>query len=239
MFNFLKKGILNSSLLNGATDVHSHLLSGVDDGFPDYESSQEALTYLEKVGVKRIILTPHIMEDLTQNRADYLEKRYEEFVSTIHTSIQFHLAAEYMMDASFEKRLNEKVLGLDNEHILVETSYISGPPNLYDILYQISVKGYIPVIAHAERYIYMRDEEINHLRDLGCELQMNLMSLAGIYGKGVSKRALNFLHDGWYTYIGSDIHRLPPFKEALEHILLSKKEQNAIQKLIENNQQIF
>ena len=183
MFDFLKKNIQNTSLLQGATDVHSHLLPGVDDGFPDNESSQEAISFLEEVGIKRIIFTPHIMEDLTQNRASFLKERFQQFTSTTQTSIQFHLAAEYMLDAAFEERLNEEILGLDEKHILVETSYFSGPPNLYDLLYQITLKGYVPVIAHAERYLYMKDEEINHLRDLGCELQMNLMSLAGIYGK--------------------------------------------------------
>lgn len=239
MFDFLKKNIQNTSLLQGATDVHSHLLPGVDDGFPDNESSQEAISFLEEVGIKRIIFTPHIMEDLTQNRASFLKERFQQFTSTTQTSIQFHLAAEYMLDASFEERLNEEILGLDEKHILVETSYFSGPPNLYDLLYQITLKGYVPVIAHAERYLYMKDEEINHLRGLGCELQMNLMSLAGIYGKGIGKRALNFLHDGWYTYIGSDIHRLSPFQHALKQIKLNSKERAAMQQLFENNHRLF
>ncbi|UKI47162.1 MAG: hypothetical protein L6V92_07090 [Phocaeicola vulgatus] len=95
------------------------------------------------------------------------------------------------------------------------------------------------MIAHAERYLYMKDEEINHLRDLGCELQMNLMSLAGIYGKGIGKRALNFLHDDWYTYIGSDIHRLSPFQHALKQIKLNSKERAAMQQLFENNHRLF
>lgn len=240
MFKFLRKNIDDTSLLQGATDVHSHLLSGVDDGFPDYESSQEAVDHLEGLGIKHIVLTPHVMEDLTLNRADYLKGRFQEFESKIHTSIQFHLAAEYMMDAAFEDRLNEDILGLDNEHILVETSYLSAPPNLYDLLYQITLKGYVPVIAHPERYVYMSDEEINHLRkDLGCELQMNMMSLAGIYGRGASKRSLNFLRDGWYTYIGSDIHQLSPFIHALKQIKLGSKERKAIRQLFENNQQLF
>ena len=143
-----------------------------------------------------------------------------------------------MLDASFSQHLNENVLLLGSERLLVETSYLSGPPNLKDILYDLSLKGYVPVIAHPERYLYLPKKAIEELASLGYELQLNLPSLAGIYGKEVKKRAESFLSKELYTYLGSDFHRLSLYKHCIEKIELNGKQIKQLKKLLTNNEKI-
>ena len=84
------------------TDVHTHLLPGVDDGFSSEKDSLAMLAFLEGQGVERIFLTPHIMADLAKNRKDYLRDRFEKFrEDCAHIHIDLHLAAEYMLDECF------------------------------------------------------------------------------------------------------------------------------------------
>ena len=156
----LKKRLSKTELLMGMTDVHAHLLPGVDDGVKNLEEAQVVIKFLEQIGVRKIILTPHVMEDYPENNASYLKQRFAEFTGNIGSEIHFSLAAEYMLDASFSQHLNENVLLLGSDRLLVETSYLSGPPNLKDILYDLSLKGYVPVIAHPERYLYLPKEAI-------------------------------------------------------------------------------
>lgn len=239
MFWFQKTNLIRSGLLAGMTDVHSHLLPGVDDGIQTFEEAEEAVRFLEQLGVRRMLLTPHVMEDYASNTADTLTERFAEFQRRVASSIHFTLAAEYMLDAAFQKHRSEELLLLGNRRILVETSYMAGPPDLLDILYDLSVSGYAPVIAHPERYLYLKDSEIEGLMAQGYELQLNLMSLAGVYGHGIRRRAESFLEKGWYTYVGSDLHRLSVYRHALQKIELSRKQLRQLERLLVNNEQLY
>ena len=105
----------------GMTDVHSHLLPGVDDGFSSLEDSREMLAFLQELGVKRMFLTPHIMADLAKNRAVTLKEHFGTFRESCEgISVDMHLAAEYMLDECFYERMEEGLLSYDGEHVLVE-----------------------------------------------------------------------------------------------------------------------
>ena len=240
MFYFsLKKRLSKTGLLMGMTDVHAHLLPGVDDGIRTFEEAEDAVRYLEQLGVRRMVLTPHVMEDYPENCAERLKQRFSEFAENIGSDIVFSLAAEYMLDASSSQHLEGDVLLLGGDRLLVETSYLSGPPDLKDILYGLSLKGYVPVIAHPERYLYLPDEAIEELVALGYELQLNLPSLAGIYGKEVKKRAEFFLSKELYTYLGSDFHRLSLYRHCIEKIEVNGKQMKQLETLLENNKHLM
>lgn len=228
---------------DGAADGHDGRSCpsspGVDDGIRTFGEAEEAVRYLERLGVRRMVLTPHVMEDYASNTAATLTEQFTDFCRRIPSSIRFTLAAEYMLDAAFQQRRSEPLLLLGKQRILVETSYMAGPPDLLSILYDLSVSGLIPVIAHPERYLYLSDKEIEALKTQGYELQMNLMSLAGIYGNGIRRRAELFLEKGWYTYVGSDLHRLSVYQHALQKIELSRKQIRQIETLFTNNEKLF
>lgn len=191
------------------TDYHSHILPGVDDGVRTMEESLSILEGLEEIGITDLWLTPHIMEDIPNTTED-LRQRFSVLVEKNPTKIHLNLAAEYMMDALFEERLQKGdllPLGKDGNHLLVETSYFNPPMDLYGILEKVRVKGYYPVLAHPERYVYMEKKDYKHLKEMGVLLQMNVGSIGKVYGKEVYRKAKWMLRKGMYSLFGSDLHR--------------------------------
>lgn len=210
---FNRTTLLESGILNGYTDYHSHVLPGVDDGIPTMEESLEALNRMEEWGVKVLWCTPHIMEDIP-NTTEQLRKRFEELKATYTGRIELHLAAEYMMDNLFEERLQQKdllPLGEGRNHLLVETSYFNPPMDLLSTLAQVKQQGFHPVLAHPERYVYMDKKDYLKLKEQHIKFQLNLSSLAGIYGKTVQKKATYLLKKRMYDVTGTDIHALHSF----------------------------
>ncbi len=200
--------IAQSGILKGMTDYHSHLLPGVDDGVETLEESLAVLTEMERQSVKDVWLTPHIMEDIP-NETTLLREKFREVKESYHGTMTLHLAAEYMMDNLFEKRLaagDILPLGEGGDHLLVETSYFNPPMGLSNILLRIKAKGYCPVLAHPERYVYMEKKDYLRIKGLGVKFQLNLPSLAGLYGKYVKEKAEALLKAGMYDLTGSDTH---------------------------------
>ena len=200
----------DSGILNGLTDWHCHLLPGVDDGVQTIEESQKILTFYEELGVKEIWLTPHIMEDIP-NRTNDLKEKYNELKAIYNGNVKLHLAAENMLDNLFEERLEKNdllPLGIEGTLLLVETSYFNPPVGLNSILINIKSKGYTPVLAHPERYIYMDECDYRQLKNMNVLFQLNLASLVGAYGKGAKRNAEWLLNNGFYDLAGTDTHRL-------------------------------
>ena len=149
------------------------------------------------------------MEDIPNSTAQ-LRTRYSELKTAYSGPIILHLASENMLDNLFEERLQQDDLlpiGDDGRQLLVETSYFNPPYGLHDILKRIKSKGYFPVLAHPERYIYMGQKEYQQLKQLGVAFQLNLPSLAGAYGTEAKRKAQWLLEKGYYQYIGTDTHR--------------------------------
>lgn len=199
-----------SSLLTNFTDHHSHILPGVDDGVKKMEVSLKILERYEQLGIAEVWCTPHIMEDIPNTTAG-LQARFAELCEAYQGPIKLNLAAEYMMDALFEERLEQGdllKLGHENNRVLVETSYFTPPMDMNKILRRIKQKGLYPVLAHPERYVYMNKERYTALKDDGIVFQLNLSSLAGAYGSEAKDKALWILKKNYYNLIGSDLHSM-------------------------------
>lgn len=232
-----KYRLVDSDLLKGMIDIHSHILPGVDDGSPDIATSLSLLQYMESLGLQEVWLTPHIMEDYPTPKEKLLQQ-FNLLKQAYSGSLNLRLAAEYMMDASFSNKLKEDVLPLSSKHLLVETSYMSPPVGLFDILSDVWNAGYQPVIAHPERYVYMKEDDFHQLKDKGYSLQLNLVSLSGYYGsysKAVSERLLKLR---MYDFIGSDLHHLERYQTMLDTMKLTRQQLDAIGDLIANNARI-
>ena len=248
MWPFGKKTtIAASGILAGATDHHSHILPGVDDGVESMEEALRVLPKYEKAGIKAIWFTPHIMEDVP-NTAGKLTKRFDELKAAYNGNIELHLAAEYMIVNHLHKLLQDchsepqggistpkentlLPIGEKGNHLLVETSYFNPPMRLHETLKQIKSIGYHPLLAHPERYMYMDNAEYRRLHGEGVKFQLNIASLAGGYGKTVKKKALWLLKEGMYTVLGSDLHS----EDAIEYIAgckLNEKKIALVNKLI-------
>lgn len=223
--------LLQGGLMAGFTDWHSHILPGVDDGIPSMEESLEVLKAYENMGVKRVWLTPHIMEDFP-NEVNDLRTRFEELDLEYDGPIELKLAAENMLDSLFEERLANNdflTIGEEGNHLLVETSYFSPPMNFDDLIDEIKSAGYFPVLAHPERYRYMSERDYKELRERNVMFQTNMLSLVGMYGDTARKKAEWLLKNDMIDLTGSDLHRLsahkrylnqsPPHKDALDSLL--------------------
>ena len=255
MWPFSKKtAIAASGILVGAADHHSHILPGVDDGVETMDEALRILATYEEMGIKKLWLTPHLMEDIP-NTPQKLNARFEELKANYKGNITLHLAAEYMIDNNLRKLLQETnnspslskreypqgegvppllPIGNVGKHILVETSYFNPPMRFRETLRQIKSLGYYPLLAHPERYMYMDNDEYLRLREEGVKLQLNLASLAGGYGAAVKKKAIWLLTNGLYSIAGSDLHS----EEAIEYITkyrLGKQETEQVKSLLLNN----
>lgn len=213
-----KQTLAESDIFQGMTDYHSHLLPGVDDGVQTPEESLEILRLYEELGIREVWFTPHIMEDIPNTTAG-LRSRFEQFQKLYAGNIRLHLSAEYMLDNLFKERLAHRdllPLGVEGNHLLVETSYFNPPVDLYSMLEKIRTAGYYPVLAHPERYVYMEETDYRRLKELGVKFQLNLSSLVGGYGKHVTAKIRCLLAEGYFDAWGTDTHRLASVKEFLQ-----------------------
>ena len=225
MWPFTKRySLSDSGLLQGLTDWHCHLLPGVDDGVPTVEETFQVLSSYEREGIREVWLTPHIMEDVPNTPAS-LRARYTELQAAYQGPITLHLAAEHMLDSLFEERLRQGdllPLGKEGRHLLVETSYFRPPYGLHNILLRIKAKGYVPVLAHPERYLYMDKEEYEGLKQQGVAFQLNLPSLVGAYGPEARRKAKWLLENRYYQFSGTDTHRLSAWESVIRQKQVSK-----------------
>lgn len=215
---FCKKVELGGSgLLHGMTDHHSHLLPGVDDGVKTLSESLGILQDMEQMGIRKVWLTPHVMEDMPNTTA-LLEEKSGELKDAWQGGVEVELAAEYMLDALFEERLEAGdllPLGSEERYLLVETSCFNPPMNLLSILKRIRKKGYRPLLAHPERYLYMDMPYYRALKEEQIAFQLNLPAWAGLYGSQIQKKAASLLKAGMYDLMGNDLHSRLFFRELI------------------------
>lgn len=219
-----KKVLAESGFFRGFTDCHSHLLPGVDDGVKTLEESLAILEEMERLGVRKVWLTPHIMEDIPNETVD-LQQKFQELKQMYHGKIELALAAEYMMDNLFEERLEKDDLLPFEEgkhYLLVETSYFNPPMGLLSILQRIQKKGYYPLLAHPERYEYMQKKDYKALKEEHISFQLNVPSLIGVYGRHVQEKAEALLKAEMYDCIGCDTHSIGYYKTLVDSTMKVK-----------------
>lgn len=194
-------------------DMHSHLLPGIDDGSPDITTSINLIKGMMELGYTKLVTTPHIMWDMYKNTSEIILQKLEvvrEAVKTAGLNVEINAAAEYFLDdyvGELIKR-NTPLLTISGNMVLVEFSMAYPSHGLKDILFDMQMQNYQPVIAHPERYIYLdqNKEFYEELKDIGCLFQLNLLSLGGYYGKSAQELAQHLIKKGHYDLVGTDLH---------------------------------
>lgn len=224
--------LAKSGMFEGFTDWHSHILPGVDDGIRTMDESLDTLAVFESQGVRKVWLTPHVMEDCP-NTTGRLRERFDELKNEYKGSIELALASENMLDSLFEERLRDRdflPIGEKGEHLLVETSYVNPPYGMDDMIEGVFSLGMTPILAHPERYRYMSEKDYLKWKSRGVLFQCNFVSLVGGYGETARKKLEWLLKEGLISFTGSDVHRKFVFEHTIEK---SPKSTSALDRLVE------
>jgi len=205
-------------------DIHSHLIPGIDDGSPDLATSIRYLKALERMGLKKVITTPHIYDGLYNNTTSIIQKGLKTLQSEVYKqnlTLKVEAAAEYFVDKHFEQLLvtNDLLTFGERRYILIEMSFVAPSPQFETAVFQLLTRGYQPILAHPERYNYLHHsiKTFKHLRELGCLLQVNLPSLCGYYGPVIKKIALQLVKHELVDFIGTDLHHDRHLELFLKH----------------------
>lgn len=204
----------NAPLHKLKADMHSHLLPGIDDGSKDIDHTIGMLRKFVELGYEKLILTPHVMTGVYNNTTEIILGKLEEVkqvIKELEIPIIIEASAEYYLDETFLEKIKSKdLLPFHGNHILFECSFRDEPRALEQAVFELQTKGYQPVLAHFERYIYYHGsiEKAKQLRAQGVLIQANLNSFTGHYGPQVLKQAELLLKNRLIDYAGSDCHRI-------------------------------
>lgn len=195
-------------------DIHSHLIPGIDDGAATLEDSIILIEQLQAFGYRKLITTPHVMSDYYRNGPHNILPGLETLRKALKEkgiSIELEAAAEYYLDEAFPGMLERgELLSFGNKYVLFEMGFMSESPNLKEVLFELQLAGYKPVLAHPERYPYWFQafSKIVDLHDKGVILQLNINSLTGAYGPEVRKNAEKMVELNLVSFLGSDCHHI-------------------------------
>jgi len=169
---------------------------------------------LKKRGFQKIITTPHIMSEHYPNTPEKIKLGFDKLKTELAKNdldIEIEVAAEYFVDENFLELVqsNSELMTFGKNQILIEFSTFSKPNNTHELLFQLNARGYFPILAHPERYLYYADDFnfFKKIKLMGCDFQVNILSLSSYYGSAQKKLGMKLLKEGLVDYLGTDIHR--------------------------------
>ncbi len=245
MLSLLRSKNYLVELFDGHTDIHNHILPGIDDGSQNIEESLTLIRNLNELGISHFICTPHTMGYYYPNTPETIHGAADDLrksLTGIKNTSLIKASSEYMLDEAFSEHLSAgDLLPFTKEkHLLVEISYLQPPINLEELLFAITNAGYIPILAHPERYTYYhkKPEYYAELQRYGCLLQLNALSLSDYYGSSVKKMAFQLLENDQYTFLGTDAHSMRHVAQ-LKKVTFKKKHKYSLQKIVGHTQDCF
>ena len=248
--NHIKPEVIMTSIFNSlfkrqrqplffATDIHCHILPGIDDGAPDADYGAELVMRMSAWGLSRIIATPHVVGEVYENTPESISAALTRLQESMHakgipTTVQS--AAEHRLDDLFSRNIiADTIISHPGRHVLIENSFMQEARDIDSIVIRLTNRGYIPIMAHPERFVYYHSANLKRyfeLHRLGVRFQVNLLSIAGRYGSEPRHVAERLIEAGIVDFFGTDVHR-HEHCDAIEAFLSSRnydKLLNAIKK---------
>lgn len=239
MFSTISKLFKKNQTLNHEhylVDIHSHLIPAIDDGVNTLEESIEIIKGMKHLGFEKLITTPHIMSHKYPNTNETIKRGFEivqEEAIKQNIDIELEYASEYYFDEHFLELISKNdLLTFGDNYVLFELPYspyksTTPPMGIEHTIFELQNRGYRPVLAHPERYMYYtnRFERLLKLKDHALLFQMNANSFGGFYGKSAQKNAQRLVKEGLVNFIGSDIHNnkyLDSFSKVINTSTFSK-----------------
>lgn len=197
-------------------DTHCHLAWDIDDGFQSMEDSETALRMMEKDDITKIIATPHfvpgqlddeVIREINE-RINDLKMLARPYGIDVYSGCELFLNHEYI-DVLDSKQFNTLA---NSRYLLAEFDVrknIDYNEEAEDMLYEISVRDMVPVIAHVERYFHkgIDMDRVQRWIDMGCVIQINRTSILGMHGSVIQKNAHKLISSGMAHIIATDAHR--------------------------------
>lgn len=194
-------------------DVHAHILPHMDDGASGVEQSIAMIRGLMALGYKKIIATPHVM-------SGFYDNSYEDILQSLsllrailkryNIPVEIEASAEYYLEEKlFRSIARGEVLpfGSNKKYLLFEASFIAKPSYIVESALRIQQAGYIPVLAHPERYISLNNiDTLTKLLFSGIVFQVNIGSLTGYYSKQAQEIAEILVKKNMVAFFGSNCH---------------------------------
>ena len=223
MFDFLKfKKNPEPIFQNLGTDMHCHLIPGVDDGSKSLEETLHCLRVMQQVGYSKVYITPHFQFPRFQNKEDDIKHRFENLKQEVAKCEDLHIelmgiGGEYRIDDSFANRMAQPQFltvgggnpqGEKTTYLLLELSLHQQMFGVEEQIFEAQTKGYEVILAHPERYPYLSGNatRLETLKNQGVLFQLNVLSLSGFYGRAAMEKGFELLHNGWVELLGTDMH---------------------------------
>jgi tyrosine-protein phosphatase YwqE len=214
------------------TDIHSHLIPGIDDGADDMDNSIMLIKQMQEFGYKKLIITPHVRYGYFDNDTSTFEQRKEELARNLKMAgiqMDLEVGAEQSVDEVFDQRIKNNELKSfgKNKYLLIEFFPFTEIPMGYkETLFSLQTKGYNLILAHPERYLYLFNDTktLQELKDRGMLFQMNIISLCGYFGEQVQKFAEKLIKNDMIELLGTDLHgqrHIEAMKRTLHNTVLA------------------
>lgn len=238
-------------------DIHSHIINEIDDGSRDFDESIAIAKKMEGIGYNTMVVTPHYV---TGSKYICDNKSKQEKLDAIslelkkqNIEMKLLLGNEVFIDSDIVSLVKKKKIATMNgsKYILIELPVSRAMNDLFEILFEIRSKGYIPIIAHPERYTFLQENPSMTLKflEMGCLFQGNMMNIVEKYGRHAKKLFLYMLKNNQYQILATDVHHqddmlfqvFPKVKKELIHLTSEETfrlltEENPLKVL--NNEQI-
>ncbi len=208
-------------------DFHTHILPAIDDGSSGVEESVKLLKILEEQGVRKVVLTPHFYA-YSSSAESFLRRRQSALNDLVEAmrdeeiEIDIYLGCEVLY---FEELWRLENLGNycieGTKYLLVEMPFDSWADSMIDGIEKIIAKGFIPIIAHFERYLgyHGNKDKVEKLVSIGALLQMNCDCLNHFLSR---RKAIKYIKKGYVSALGTDCHntesRAPQYATANDYL---------------------
>jgi len=211
-----------------SVEVHNHVLPGLDDGARSMQDALQMMFFWVEMGYQKVITTPHHSTYFPTQSVDIEEKllQLRHQMQEQEMPIQLTAAAEYLLERELLEKASQLRFFGPKRYLLVELGFDMLPIGWEEAFFALQQQGYTIVIAHPERYAYATPDRLKSWYERGYFLQINLLSLAGYYGRSEMERAEYLLEKNWVHFVGSDMHhpgQISYLREALQKKVLRRR----------------
>jgi protein-tyrosine phosphatase len=228
LFDFAFQKKKKNTLYEPLADIHCHILPGLDDGSSDMQTTLEMIDRAYDEGIRLIVFTPHVREPwmyLTEAEVQHTFSDVTKAALERRPDMEFYLGSEVYFTRTLYEEQRDRLRPMNGtDYVLTEFSTGSRYEELQYAIQCMVGDGYLPIIAHIERYgcLWEEPERIYQLKKMGAYLQVNANTITRQIDKNTKRMLESLLQDQVIDFIATDAHdlnaRSPKMQEAFWQI---------------------